>query len=118
MHLISLVALLGVMAARTACSPFRPSPTTDSTSTAEPTCTINVLREPAIAIDCTFMQHTKTVTAYTDCGGCVMHTRALGVGLPCQEMTTMPGVTTTTVQACKTSEKYGPTAAPKSTPCD
>lgn len=67
-----------------------------------------------------------------------MHTRALGVGLvslsslsalslyqvliavlqPCQEMTTMPGVTTTTVQACKTSEKYGPTAAPKSTPCD
>lgn len=34
-----------------------------------------------MGIDCTFKQYTKTVTAYTDCGGCEMRTKMLGLGL-------------------------------------
>ncbi|ORY02471.1 hypothetical protein BCR34DRAFT_451701, partial [Clohesyomyces aquaticus] len=68
----------------------------------EPTCTKNVMKMPSVDIDCTFYAHTKTRTAYTDCGSCALATKMLGLGLPCQTITTVPGVTYETVTACKT----------------
>jgi hypothetical protein len=52
-----------------------------STPPPAPTCTLHVLKEPSVDTDCTFKEHTKTATAYTDCGGCALQTRVLGVGL-------------------------------------
>lgn len=47
----------------------------------EPTCTIPLLVQPSFETDCTFYEKTRTKTEYTDCGGCALETRMLGLGL-------------------------------------
>lgn len=42
---------------------------------------MTVLRSPTFEQNCTFKEHTVTATHYTDCGGCALQTRVLGVGL-------------------------------------
>ena len=48
---------------------------------AEPTCIHTVMKLPSVDIDCTFYANTKTLTEYTDCGGCALETKYYGVGL-------------------------------------
>ncbi|KAH7078838.1 hypothetical protein BKA63DRAFT_252096 [Paraphoma chrysanthemicola] len=132
MHFALVTGLLLTLATRVICSPLHTS-AASSVAALEPTCTLNVLRAPSFDVDCTFKQHTKTATAYTDCGGCALQTRALGVGLvsfafpcawtntearqPCRSVTTTPGVATVTVTACqKSRSKPSITATPAATP--
>ncbi|KAL6712329.1 hypothetical protein ACN47E_000206 [Coniothyrium glycines] len=72
-----------------------------TTTTLPPACTLNILKMPSFETDCTFRDTTSTSTSYTDCGGCILKTEALGLGLPCRTVTTVPGVTIETVTACK-----------------
>ncbi|KAF2654138.1 hypothetical protein K491DRAFT_569628, partial [Lophiostoma macrostomum CBS 122681] len=63
-------------------------------------CTIPIMKPAPLKQDCTFAAHTSTETVYTDCGGCALVTRRLGVGLPCRAVTTVPGNDSVTVTAC------------------
>jgi hypothetical protein len=40
-----------------------------------------MLKAPSFQTNCTFYETTKTSTSYTDCGGCELKTKFLGVGL-------------------------------------
>ncbi|TKA59238.1 hypothetical protein B0A49_11504 [Cryomyces minteri] len=84
--------------------------------TAQPTCTLTILKNPPHQIDCTFYSQTATETAYTDCSGCALTTRQLGVGLPCQTITTLPGYTTTTVTTCLASNRARTVASSAASP--
>ncbi|KAF2254604.1 hypothetical protein BU26DRAFT_447489 [Trematosphaeria pertusa] len=74
----------------------------------EPTCMLAILKQPSFESDCTFHAKTRTKTVYTDCGGCGLETKMLGLGLPCRTLTTIPGVAYETVTSC-CSEKPAPT---------
>ncbi|KAH7073364.1 hypothetical protein FB567DRAFT_553964 [Paraphoma chrysanthemicola] len=80
MYFALFTGLLLTIATQVICSPLHTS-AASSVAAPEPTCTLNVLKAPSFDVDCTFKQHTKTATAYTDCGGCALQTQVLGVGL-------------------------------------
>ncbi|KAF2102568.1 hypothetical protein NA57DRAFT_52132 [Rhizodiscina lignyota] len=67
------------------------------------TCTKTLLKQPPIQTDCTFLSSTITFSKFTDCGGCALTTRELGVGIPCEEKTTVRGIATATVDICSPS---------------
>ncbi|XTI84307.1 hypothetical protein V2W45_1517797 [Cenococcum geophilum] len=67
---------------------------------AEPTCIHTVMKLPSVDTDCTFYANTKTLTEYTDCGGCALGTKYYGVGLACQTSTTIGGITQVTATSC------------------
>ncbi|KAF1941281.1 hypothetical protein EJ02DRAFT_466736 [Clathrospora elynae] len=71
-----------------------------STPTVSASCTLHVLANPSFETDCTFHASTRTVTEYTDCGGCVLETQRLGAGVACQTVTTVPGAAKETIKAC------------------
>ena len=51
-------------------------------ASSQPTqCTTFIPKNPPLQVDCTFAQKTRTVTESLDCGGCVLETLFLGVGL-------------------------------------
>ncbi|KAF2738467.1 hypothetical protein EJ04DRAFT_429090 [Polyplosphaeria fusca] len=75
-------------------------------------CTINFLKAPSFQTDCTFYQETSTSTAYTECNGCALHTRKLGLGFPCKTLTTVPGTAYQNVTSCSSSYSASTTAAP------
>ncbi|RYN15755.1 hypothetical protein AA0119_g12773 [Alternaria tenuissima] len=81
---------------------FSVSPTSpSSTPTPSADCVVNVFKSPPRQTNCTFYETTTTSTVYTDCGGCALKTKVLGVGLGCRVSTTVPGTATATVTACK-----------------
>ncbi|KAF1841712.1 uncharacterized protein K460DRAFT_259755, partial [Cucurbitaria berberidis CBS 394.84] len=75
-------------------------PPSKSTSRLAPTCTINIFRVPSFQTNCTFWEKTRTSTSYTNCKGCEIRTKTMGLGLPCHLVTTVPGLATKTVTAC------------------
>ncbi|KAI8937504.1 hypothetical protein NX059_005222 [Plenodomus lindquistii] len=62
---------------------------------------LEILKIPSMETNCTFYETTKTATVYTDCHGCELQTKALGLGLPCRAMATVPGIATKTVTECQ-----------------
>jgi hypothetical protein len=54
---------------------------TDTTAAPEATCTMQVFKPPPLEENCVFHESTRTITHWTDCGGCELRTRKMGVGL-------------------------------------
>lgn len=48
------------------------------------------MKLPSVDTDCTFYANTKTLTEYTDCGGCALETEYYGVGLVCLPIFFLP----------------------------
>ncbi|RMZ72319.1 hypothetical protein GMOD_00007341 [Pyrenophora seminiperda CCB06] len=65
-----------------------------------PGCAITMFELPPVQTNCTFYQETTTQTVYTECHGCTIKRVELGLGLPCQAVTNVPGTATKTVTAC------------------
>lgn len=98
-----------------------------TTRTSLPSCTLDLIKVPPIETDCTFHEATTTATVFTDCGGCELQTKVMGLGLvssldghcarglvagytrvndtnqqqPCRKVHTATGTATETVTACQ-----------------
>ncbi|KAF1365964.1 hypothetical protein EJ07DRAFT_150436 [Lizonia empirigonia] len=69
-----------------------------------PACTRVLLKLPSFGRTCTDYGTTLTYTSYIECGGCTLVTKRLGLGLPCQKITSNPGNTEVTVTSCRPAE--------------
>ncbi|KAH9868315.1 hypothetical protein J1614_007387 [Plenodomus biglobosus] len=99
--------VLAVFSAQILSTPLQPSSITSWTPT--PTCTLTIYKIPSVQTNCTFYETTQTATSYTECHGCALHTMALGLGLPCREIHTLPGTATTTATQCQLGATPTPT---------
>ncbi|KAH7402650.1 hypothetical protein BKA66DRAFT_6177 [Pyrenochaeta sp. MPI-SDFR-AT-0127] len=111
MHSKLPTVVLAALALQVISSPLDVQPSLTPTSTLPTTCTLNVFRTPTFETYCTLYTKTRTSTSYTDCHGCEIKTKVLGLGLPCQTLTTAFGVAIETIIACKEKDKYMTTAA-------
>ncbi|TKA79382.1 hypothetical protein B0A55_02846 [Friedmanniomyces simplex] len=66
-------------------------------------CTTTLFKEPSFAATCTAHAGTVTSTASVDCGGCVLETRYLGLGLQCRHTVTFADIWTATATSCALS---------------
>ncbi|KAJ4990372.1 hypothetical protein SVAN01_04034 [Stagonosporopsis vannaccii] len=108
MHSSLISIVLAVLAAHVArlSSPLIQTSVPSPATTAAPTCTHTILKQPSFAQTCTNYARTVTITSYTDCGvGCTLTTRRLGVGVPCRTVEYNRGVTATFVTSCKPPPK-------------
>ncbi|KAF2856637.1 hypothetical protein T440DRAFT_512651 [Plenodomus tracheiphilus IPT5] len=99
MFSLIITLVLAAFSVQTLSSPLHPSSNTSWTPS--PTCTIELLKIPSVETNCTFYETTQTATVYTDCHGCELQTMALGLGLPCRAIHTVPGTATKTLTECQ-----------------
>ncbi|XPS71550.1 hypothetical protein M3J09_003730 [Ascochyta lentis] len=95
--------VLAGLSAQVLSSPLEQAVAVSPTPTPAPTCTLAILKQPSFQKICTNYGKTLTFTSYTNCGGCSLVTRHLGLGLPCQTFTYNPGNTGEVVTSCKPS---------------